>query len=76
MQIGLDFCRKPQMVIEYRRVTGFDALFVIKQNSFSRKRLLRVIAGVFFLAIRAESWYNGDANNPSWGFFQLKGFYG
>lgn len=29
-------------------------------------------AGGIFLAIRAEMWYNGIANNPSWRFFQLK----
>lgn len=29
-------------------------------------------AGGIFLAIRAEMWYNGDANNLSWRFFQLK----
>lgn len=38
---------------------------------FSGKRPLAAARGLF-LAIRAETWYNGDADNPSWRFFQLK----
>lgn len=65
------------MVVEYRCVIdGFDALYDIKQNSFSGKGSCEKSQGSFFIAIRAELWYNGDANNPSWGFFQLKGFCG
>ena len=38
---------------------------------FSGKIHLASARGIF-LAIRAEMWYNGDANNPSWRFFQPK----
>ena len=35
---------------------------------------MRVIAGVFFVAIIEESWYNKDANNPSCDFSNSKAF--